>query len=74
MSSALSDNNFTQPSVVISAPIKSIYGDFAGALIFSIDLQKLSNRYIEEVKLGKNGYLFVLQRDGTTIVHPDKRK
>ncbi|MCX7694807.1 MAG: methyl-accepting chemotaxis protein [Caloramator sp.] len=74
ISTAILDNNFTQPSVVISAPIKSIYGDFAGALIFSVDLQKLSSRYIEEVKLGKNGYLFVLQKDGTTIVHPDKKE
>ncbi|MCX7950459.1 MAG: methyl-accepting chemotaxis protein [Clostridiales bacterium] len=69
---AIKDDIFTSPSVVVSAPIKTSYGDFAGVFVISLDLQKLSNRYVDEIKLGKNGYILVMQKDGTTLVHPDK--
>lgn len=68
----IKDDIFTNPSIIISAPIKTSYGDFAGTFVISVDIQWLSDRFSNEIKLGKNGYIFILQNDGTTLVHPNK--
>ena len=46
-------------------------GTDIGVVGASIDLEVLSKK-IDEIKVGKRGYVFLLDAKGTTIVHPNK--
>lgn len=74
ISETLLDDNFKTPSVVISNPIKGENGEFIGILGASIDLERLASKYVEGIKLGNQGFIFIMQSDGTIIAHPDSQK
>jgi methyl-accepting chemotaxis protein len=61
------------PVFYIAYPIK-VQNTILGTLVQVIDIKKLSTQYIENVKLVNDGVLFVLQEDGTTIMHPDGKE
>ncbi len=58
------------PVFMVAHPVMS-KNEFLGVLVQIIDLRKLSDKLIGNSKLGKDGYIFVAQGDGTTILHPD---
>lgn len=55
--------------ITIAAPIKN-NGQNAGVLIAIIDAEALS-KITNEIKVGKSGYGFVLNYEGTNIAHPN---
>lgn len=63
------DEELKKMVIPISAPIKN-KGILLGVLFAQIDQQKI-NDFVSEIKLGKTGYAFVLDSDGTAIAHPD---
>jgi PAS domain S-box-containing protein len=63
------------PIIVMTAPVFDPQGNIAAIFAGSIDLMKenfLSS--IADVKLGKSGYLFLVDSERTIIIHPDKTR
>jgi len=62
-----------KPVVAISSPIKE--GEtITGVMIGIVDMGYLSSVFIEPVKVGKSGYAFLFELNGTIIAHPNKEK
>jgi methyl-accepting chemotaxis protein len=59
------------PIVVAIAPIKNDSGQVIGAFGGVVLIDTL-NRMVLDVKVGQTGYAYMMQRDGLTLVHPDK--
>jgi len=58
------------PSIVVAAPIKNEKGP--QAVIFgALDMKSFTRRFVEPVKIGANGYIFVTDHLGTFCSHPD---
>lgn len=58
--------------ISIATPLKQ-NGQFKGALFFDMSLAGLAS-IVNNVNLFDAGYLFIVDRDGVTIAHPDKNK
>ncbi|GKX67343.1 methyl-accepting chemotaxis protein [Inconstantimicrobium mannanitabidum] len=54
----------------VAVPILDRQNTIQGYIVFSIDLQKLSQKYVTNIKIGESGYLFAIDSDGTTVMHP----
>lgn len=59
-----------KPSIMITHPIVS-KNELLGVLVQIVDLQKLSDKLVSNSKLGEKGYVFVMQSDGTTLLHKE---
>lgn len=58
------------PVLYISYPIK-VSNLFLGVYVQVIDIKELSKNYIGKVSLVNDGFLFIMEENGTTIMHPD---
>lgn len=63
-------NQKNQVVISISQEVKSDTGEHLGVIRLDVDYHELE-KYVKELSLGKNGYAFVIQKDGTLIYHPD---
>jgi methyl-accepting chemotaxis protein len=55
---------------VVAVPVKT--GDkVTGVLFATVDMEELSEK-VSAIKIGKSGYAYVVQQDGTVIIHPNK--
>jgi methyl-accepting chemotaxis protein len=67
-------SSFTNaPCVTISVPIKNSTGAIVGVFAADISLQSLW-AIADEVKVGKNGYVEIVDHNGVVIAHPDHEK
>ncbi|AIF52599.1 methyl-accepting chemotaxis protein [Pelosinus sp. UFO1] len=67
-------SSFTNaPSVTISVPIKDAAGKSIGVFAADIGLQALWS-IAENVKVGKNGYVEIVDHNGVVIAYPDHEK
>lgn len=58
------------PVVVVAVPIR--IGDTpAGVLLGALDLKFFTRQFVEQVKIGASGYVFVTDRQGMICSHPD---
>lgn len=57
------------------APIELINGNnetrYVGEVVCNLSLKKLDHS-VSQIKIGKNGYAFLISKDGTYISHPNK--
>ncbi|WP_411678752.1 methyl-accepting chemotaxis protein [Clostridium thailandense] len=71
--SSIRKSNSTGRSIfAICVPILNSEQKIIGYIIYSVDLEKLSNKYVTNIKIGSSGYIFAIQEDGTTLLHPNK--
>ncbi|AGX44691.1 methyl-accepting chemotaxis protein [Clostridium saccharobutylicum] len=61
-----------EPILAICNPILSSDKQILGYIIYSINLSKLSEKYITNIKMGSSGYMYAMDYDGTMIMHPNK--
>ncbi|MEI7817667.1 MAG: cache domain-containing protein, partial [Desulfuromonadales bacterium] len=65
-----------QPAIVMTAPIYDADGTVAGLLCGNISLLENDSLFgsLNDLKLGANGYMYLIAPDRTMIVHPDKSR
>ena len=61
------------PCITVSTPIKNTNGVIVGVMAADISLQALKG-IAGDVKIGKNGYVEIVDNVGTVIAHPDNEK
>jgi len=67
-------SSFTNaPCITISTPIKNQAGAIMGVIGADISLQALKG-IAENVKIGQNGYIEIVDHAGTVIAHPDHER
>ena len=59
------------PSSILAVPVKSESGEILGIVGGVLKLDSLV-KVLAEQKLGETGYSYIVRKDTTTIVHPDK--
>ncbi len=67
--------NSSAPAIVMAVPISDQKDKLLGFLVGSITLT--NDYFIEEImgfKIGKKGYLYIMSKDRTLILHPDKNR
>jgi methyl-accepting chemotaxis protein len=62
-----------QPSVVIAVPIR-VNNTVSGVMSGLLDLNRFSETFIDPIKIFNTGYVFLCDRNGLIIAHPDKSK
>jgi len=62
-----------KPMLVIAAPVNN-GSAVAGVLYGAVNLAYFNEKFLEPIKIGESGYVFVFNRDGIIISHPDKSK
>jgi PAS domain S-box-containing protein len=68
--------NGQHPSIAMTAPVRTADGTVIGLLCGRIDLLDNDNLFesLNDLKLGSNGYMYLVDSDRTMIVHPDKSR
>ena len=70
------DNSKNRRILIISVPLYrevsyiSLNNTFDGVLIAAVDLNRLSELYLEQLKLGINGYVWAVRTDGKLLSPP----
>jgi hypothetical protein len=68
-------HNSSAPAIVMAVPVTDSNDNLLGFLAGSINLT--SDYFIEEImgfKIGKKGYLYLVSKERTMIVHPDRNR
>lgn len=60
------------PAIFVASPIKE-NGEVIGTVVGSINFHSIST-YASRIKIEKNGYGYMINKDGLVISHPDKSK
>ncbi|MFH1035342.1 MAG: methyl-accepting chemotaxis protein [Pseudomonadota bacterium] len=61
------------PVLNIAAPILSA-GEPAGAFIATLDLTYFTSEFLDPIKVGQQGYAYLVSAKGLALGHPDKKK
>ena len=61
-----------RPVIVIAVPVKE-GGQTVGVLTGVINLEKLAEQFITPIKVQTTGYLYVFDKHGLVLAHPDKK-
>lgn len=61
------------PVFVISTPIRQD-GSIQGVLLGVIDMDQFAAVFIDPEKIGRTGYVYVMDRNGIVVAYPDKSK
>ena len=62
-----------KPILVMSAPVK-FSGDIKGVIYAVLDLGAFTEKYIDPVKVGETGYVFLINKDGKVLAYPPDKK
>ncbi|MBI2363566.1 MAG: GAF domain-containing protein, partial [Deltaproteobacteria bacterium] len=62
-----------EPFVTLAVPVRFTPTEIRGVIVAEVGLKALLNS-VSHTKAGKSGYLFVVDRKGTLIAHPDYSK
>jgi signal transduction histidine kinase len=63
-------NHYHKSAIILSCPV--FYNDsFSGVVRWMMTTEKISNRFIDSLKIGNNGYLWMINNDGLIVSHPD---
>lgn len=66
-----------KPTFVIAAPVRNTQvesNDVIGVLYAVVDLPYFTEKFVEPIKIGSSGYVFIIDKRGMVIAHPDKSK
>ncbi|MBV7275492.1 methyl-accepting chemotaxis protein [Clostridium sp. PL3] len=63
----------TNKSTVTIARTVEYNGEIVGVIAMDIDMNKLAEQ-LSNIKIGKEGYVFIVDKDGIALTHPDKNQ
>jgi len=66
------DKKTNNPVFTIAAPVKNMSNRIIGIFYAVVDLSYFSKKFIDTIKIGKKGGVFVFDNSGMVIAHPDK--
>lgn len=72
MSEVLTSRFTGNPAIFIACPIKE-NGNVVGTVVGSIKFDSIS-KYASKVKIGENGYGYMIDKNGLVVAHPDESK
>jgi methyl-accepting chemotaxis protein len=72
-SEIVKSNNTGEPVLMVSGPILE-NGKVNGAVIVSLIINKMSEKFILPINVGETGYAYVSDNTGRVIAHPDPKK
>ena len=61
----------SKPVFVISAPIIGLEGETLGVLYGIVDLHFFTNKFVAPMKIGEQGFVYIFNKEGAIISHPD---
>lgn len=61
------------PILVASMPVKNDFGTVQGVLFVAIKISDIYDKILAPIKIGENGYAFMLDPTGLVIGHPNKK-
>lgn len=64
------DPNTSEPMIVITTPVKNIFGDFQGTLLAEVNLKFMWD-LVSTLKIGKTGQAFVVDKKGNLLAYGD---
>jgi len=64
------DEITNEPLVLMAVPIKDVFGKFHGSLIAELNLKFMWD-LVDNLKIGKTGYVYVVDRNGSLIAYGD---
>jgi methyl-accepting chemotaxis protein len=73
VSTVMTSKGSGNPVFFISAPVQE-KGTVKGVLTGVVDVNAFAALFVDSRKIGKSGYVYIFQSDGTVIAHPDKAK
>ena len=62
-----------KPVVVIASPIQRS-GEILGITFSTVNLEYLTTMFVDPVRVGRTGYAYIIDRDGTLVAHPDRER
>ncbi|RJP75453.1 MAG: HAMP domain-containing protein [Desulfobacteraceae bacterium] len=73
ISNVILSKGSNHPVFVISAPVFDIKTKTVGGVIFAVvDMGAFSAQFIDSIKVGETGYVYLTDKNGVVIAHPDK--
>ncbi len=72
ISDVITSRTSGNPVFVISSPVRQD-NEFLGTLIGVFDLSFFSRKFIDPIKVGKNGYAYIYDSRGIIIAHPNRQ-
>lgn len=71
VSDALTSIVSERPIVVVAVPYR-LYGEVHGVFAGAVELKNFSESFVDSVRLGQNGYAFLMAKSGYVAAHPDQ--
>ncbi len=71
ISNALLSKSTGNPIFVVAVPVQ-ISGKTSGVFFASINLSHISDQFISPIKIGQEGYVYMVDANGIIIAYPDK--
>ncbi|AWI04731.1 methyl-accepting chemotaxis protein [Clostridium drakei] len=62
------------PVFVICVPVLNAQKQILCYMSYSVDLERLSKKYVTNIKIGSSGYIFAIDNNGTTVMDPEKNE
>jgi len=62
-----------KPVILVTAPLKQD-GAIIGIIGCPVELETFAETYVNKIKIGKTGYIYIADENGLTVAHPDKQQ
>jgi len=74
VSSIRKSSTTDKPVFTICIPFLNGEKQIQGYIMYSVDLEKLSKKYVTNIKMGLSGYVYVMDYEGTMVMHPKQEE
>ncbi|MFC2101302.1 cache domain-containing protein [Bacteroidota bacterium] len=64
-------NKVGEAAISISVPV-FYKGEFSGVVRWMVSIETISDKFVNTIKVGKNGYMWITDQDGKILAHHDK--